>query len=852
MSSTIKSILFVFTSIFICSALLAQEPTLPKKDLSVNKAYRNVSLSALDGYAQVNETKNLQLDTTKGYSIEFKARIKSTSARGLDVEARDGNRNGFRISASLDAINNNTAPTNSVKLTAADNNSDYAVFRVAVKGNKAHIWRNGVFVSTINTGYLPKEELLLSNNPGFESDNMSNWTLKSSQVWKTTNVSEVRSGNAALKLTNYDQSEIASYVFRGLKPTTNYGLSLWSKGITMAGSMRFQVFLGYYNASSVFVQTNVIENTEIKPTTTAWKQFGKSFTTSNTDQVAIIKILGSTNSNTLLIDDLSLTENESTPAVGNTIGTNILTNGAFATNIDGWPASGLSWPLNIAAWSATNGGQLQVYESTWGGNNGATYSINATVNAGKTYKLSTKSSQLNAGTYYNRILDVASKVEVAYTATANIGAYIQTATQPFTVGNFTTQVQLQFTTKAQHNGTAKVVMTLDDVKLQEYEANFPSFISFGKMLGDGNADVDIPYFNYTLNGAYAPGVVDPNKVLWDSIEVAQDRLASVIIGNVTGKYPQAAYDVYLSAINKAKTDAQTELTQLQLNQAIADLHQAGVVFSNSVVKGEYYPVSVVYTAYIPTIRAGEATSTKLAITMNNNQAVDYKFVTINYSSLTPSIVDVNDIGSVIGKAKGLGRVAVSVAFQDSVKRDTVEVQVVEFASMDFSITNSSMLVNDSTNYSFGQTLSDESIFTSANKLVFSSNRNVIRVDNMGKLYAIGVGSALVTGYMRSSNIEKKVELNVTVSDIVNAITNIKDGVQLFYPNPASNHIRLQHPETVNSIEISDLSGRVLKKQAASSELITGEISLTGLKNGVYLLKLNVGNAVEVSKLVVKK
>ena len=73
-----------------------------------------------------------------------------------------------------------------------------------------------------------------------------------------------------------------------------------------------------------------------------------------------------------------------------------------------------------------------------------------------------------------------------------------------------------------------------------------------------------------------------------------------------------------------------------------------------------------------------------------------------------------------------------------------------------------------------------------------------------------------------------------------------------YPNPASNYIRVQHPETINSIEITDLSGRVLEKYSASSLLNKDVISLSGLKNGVYLLKLKVGNVVEVSKLIIKK
>lgn len=73
-----------------------------------------------------------------------------------------------------------------------------------------------------------------------------------------------------------------------------------------------------------------------------------------------------------------------------------------------------------------------------------------------------------------------------------------------------------------------------------------------------------------------------------------------------------------------------------------------------------------------------------------------------------------------------------------------------------------------------------------------------------------------------------------------------------FPNPAYDYIRVEHSETINSIEIIDLSGRVLKKHAASNISNSDVISLSGLNNGVYLLKLKVENELEVSKLVVKK
>lgn len=73
-----------------------------------------------------------------------------------------------------------------------------------------------------------------------------------------------------------------------------------------------------------------------------------------------------------------------------------------------------------------------------------------------------------------------------------------------------------------------------------------------------------------------------------------------------------------------------------------------------------------------------------------------------------------------------------------------------------------------------------------------------------------------------------------------------------FPNPASDYIQVQHPETITSIEIADLSGRVLQSHSNSGGLNVGVISLSGLNNGVYLVKLLAGKESEVSKLIVRK
>jgi len=73
-----------------------------------------------------------------------------------------------------------------------------------------------------------------------------------------------------------------------------------------------------------------------------------------------------------------------------------------------------------------------------------------------------------------------------------------------------------------------------------------------------------------------------------------------------------------------------------------------------------------------------------------------------------------------------------------------------------------------------------------------------------------------------------------------------------FPNPASNYIRVQHPETINSIEIKDFSGRVLRDFILSGELKITSFPVSDLKNGVYLLKITAGNTVENTKLIVRR
>jgi hypothetical protein len=66
-----------------------------------------------------------------------------------------------------------------------------------------------------------------------------------------------------------------------------------------------------------------------------------------------------------------------------------------------------------------------------------------------------------------------------------------------------------------------------------------------------------------------------------------------------------------------------------------------------------------------------------------------------------------------------------------------------------------------------------------------------------------------------------------------------------YPNPASNLLNVDVKEAFG-YEILDLNGRSIQKGSDGS---TGQISLENISVGTYVLRLNVGEASYVSKLI---
>lgn len=526
-----KSILLL--AIMPCFSLFALEPSLTTKDLSTSPVIGSSIINYAAGTRKMNN--DVAFSPTGNYTVEVKAKLLSTALKGLVLEARNSSRVGFRMAINsngienLGALNftNETAATNLSAL--ANDASTYQTFRFAVEGTNVHIYRDGVYISSTTTEGIYNDNLLKDNNGNFESAAVSMWSFVTAGQGLTTAAGEFRTGASAMKLVNVGSTTVqSSLTIKGLKPATTYALSFYAKYLsktTNNGNMRYELKLGNYNGLGVFVQTNsgnTNNNIYGAPTNSmtaslaTWTLNGNQFTTGATDSVAVLDISGWNGNNTYVFDDMVLNEVEVTPTTGAAIAGSLVTNGNFATDATGWLAG--VWPLGNVAWAATTdelsnptGGQLQIREAAWVAASNATYIAPITVSPNKCYKLSAKISQRATGSRAIKLVDGIAYTSTAYEVVAavapatNLTTYYNVTTPAFTSSPTTTSLNMQFTTRTNSStGTPAVVMTLDDVVLQEYEATFPSYLSYGKAYQSEASNFDIAYINYDLTGAYAP------------------------------------------------------------------------------------------------------------------------------------------------------------------------------------------------------------------------------------------------------------------------------------------------------------------------------------------------------------
>ena len=98
-------------------------------------------------------------------------------------------------------------------------------------------------------------------------------------------------------------------------------------------------------------------------------------------------------------------------------------------------------------------------------------------------------------------------------------------------------------------------------------------------------------------------------------------------------------------------------------------------------------------------------------------------------------------------------------------------------------------------------------------------------------------------------------VDVTTMEVTPDVTGIEDiaanGFEL-YPNPALNAVNFvlgSEVSTSGSINVMDVTGRVLNSQVLTAGQTTGEINLTGLASGSYMVKLSIDGQSTVRTLI---
>jgi hypothetical protein len=71
-----------------------------------------------------------------------------------------------------------------------------------------------------------------------------------------------------------------------------------------------------------------------------------------------------------------------------------------------------------------------------------------------------------------------------------------------------------------------------------------------------------------------------------------------------------------------------------------------------------------------------------------------------------------------------------------------------------------------------------------------------------------------------------------------------------YPNPVSDRLYINiNPEKVKSVEVYDIYGKVCSAAVVNPSSPLLEISMSGLSNGLYIVKLNKGDRTESFRII---
>ena len=94
---------------------------------------------------------------------------------------------------------------------------------------------------------------------------------------------------------------------------------------------------------------------------------------------------------------------------------------------------------------------------------------------------------------------------------------------------------------------------------------------------------------------------------------------------------------------------------------------------------------------------------------------------------------------------------------------------------------------------------------------------------------------------------KKVTAAIGLGCLNTSETEMKKAIEI-YPNPFSDRIKISRPELVKSLQVLDVSGRIIK----TIDNLSKEIHLGDLKSGLYILNLNMKDGTQKQTKVIKQ
>lgn len=269
------------------------------------------------------------------------------------------------------------------------------------------------------------------------------------------------------------------------------------------------------------------------------------------------------------------------------------------------------------------------------------------------------------------------------------------------------------------------------------------------------------------------------------------------------------------------------------------LNAADVRTTLDVTVVEYSFSGFEFSPYSTTIHAGEATGTLLVAMMSDHTMPEQKDTEVNYNSLDLQVATVSENGSVIALKQGTAEIEAVVTVYGKTLKDTLYIPVIELESIGLNAEKTNLSVGEETVYTLSGVYSDGSDMKldHTNSIIFSNNRNVVKVDDQGHLKADSVGTAVISVVVNKISGMEKQNLSLTVINTSSGLELMKEDECLAYPSPFTDVLTVSVSSEIASIELTDLSGKRLMSVSGNGTS-SQSLNTSFLNPGIFFLKVS--------------